>query len=118
MDAVMIRYAARISGIGGLAVNSLDVLSGLPTVKIAVAYRYRGEILQEFPASLKVLAECEPVYEEFGDLGDVSGKKSLAELPSGARRYLDRLQELAEAPLSLVSLGRERQETLVVGPLF
>ena len=61
---MVVRHARRVSGITDLSLNSIDVLTGIETLKICVAYKYRGEVLEEFPASLKVLAECEPVYEE------------------------------------------------------
>jgi adenylosuccinate synthase len=118
-DAVMVRHAVRVSGIDFLAVMSLDVLAGLPAVRICTGYRHHGRTLTEFPADLRVLWECEPVYEELpGWEGDLSVCRSLSELPENARRYLGRLTELTGAPLGLVSLGRERHETLVLAPIY
>ena len=72
-----------------LSLNSIDVLTGIETVKICMAYRYNGEVIEEFPASLKVLGECEPVYEELpGWTEDITGCQSLDELPANARHYV------------------------------
>ena len=93
-DSVIARYAARINGLDYLAVTKLDVLSGLNTVKICVSYRYKGETLEDFPASLKVLSECEPVYEEMpGWHEDISSIRNYGDLPAEARSYLQRLAE-------------------------
>ncbi|RHW40411.1 adenylosuccinate synthase [Neobacillus notoginsengisoli] len=114
-DSVVVRHARRVSGITDLSLNSIDVLSGLETVKICAAYRYKGEIIEEFPASLKVLAECEPVYEEFpGWTEDITGCKSLDELPENARHYLERISQLTGIPLSIFSVGPDRSQTNVV----
>ena len=89
MIAVVVRHARRVSGITDLSLNSIDVLTGIETVKICAAYNYNGEVIEEFPASLKVLAECEPVYEELpGWTEDITGCKSLDELPVNARHYV------------------------------
>ncbi|MDI6871237.1 MAG: adenylosuccinate synthase [Bacillota bacterium] len=118
-DAVIVRHAVRVNGVDLLAVMSLDVLAGLSTVRLCTAYRYRGRQLPDFPADLRVLSECEPVYEELpGWEGELSGCQSLGELPENARRYLNRLSELTGAPLGLVSLGRERHETIALTPIY
>ncbi|OCA82200.1 adenylosuccinate synthase [Bacillus sp. FJAT-27225] len=114
-DSVVVRHARRVSGITDLSLNSIDVLSGLETVKICSAYRYKGEIIEEFPASLKVLAECEPVYEELpGWTEDITGCKNLGDLPENARHYLERLSQLTGIPLSIFSVGPDRSQTNVV----
>lgn len=80
-DSVVVRHARRVSGITGLSLNSLDVLSGLETVKICTGYKYRGDIITHYPASLKMLAECEAVYEELpGWSEDITGAKTLEDL--------------------------------------
>lgn len=82
-DSVVVRHARRVSGITGLSLNSLDVLSGLETVKICTGYKYRGDIITHYPASLKMLAECEAVYEELpGWSEDITGAKTLEDLLS------------------------------------
>jgi adenylosuccinate synthase len=114
-DSVVVRHARRVSGITDLSLNSIDVLTGIETLKICVAYRYEGELIEEFPASLKTLAKCEPVYEEFpGWTEDITGCKSLDELPVNARHYLERLSQLTGIPLSIFSVGPDRVQTNVV----
>lgn len=118
-DSVVVRHARRVSGLTDLSLNSIDVLTGLDTVKICVAYRYKGEIIDEFPASLKVLAECEPVYEELpGWKEDITGARSLAELPENARHYVERVSQLTGIPLSMFSVGPDRNQTNVVRNVY
>ncbi len=118
-DSVVVRHARRVSGITDLSLNSIDVLTGLETLKICVAYKYRGEIIEEFPASLKVLAECEPVYEELqGWTEDITGAKSLHELPENARHYIERICQLTGIPLTIFSVGPDRNQTNLVRGVF
>ena len=82
LDAVILRYAARINGLTDLAITKLDVLDGFDEIKICVAYRYKGQILRDFPESLEVLQECEPVYIEMeGWQEDITGVRDFADLP-------------------------------------
>ncbi|MDL5041578.1 adenylosuccinate synthase [Heyndrickxia coagulans] len=114
-DSVVVRHARRVSGLTDLSVNLLDVLTGIETLKICVAYRYKGKVLEAFPASLKVLAECEPVYEELpGWTEDITGCRSLDDLPENARHYLERISQLTGVPLSMFSVGPDRLQTIVV----
>lgn len=118
-DSVVVRHARRVSGITDLSLNSLDVLTGIETLKICTAYRYKGEIMEEFPASLSVLAECEPIYEELpGWDEDITGVENLHELPENARHYLERLAQLTEIPLSIFSVGPDRTQTNVVRSVY
>ncbi|MEF3329640.1 adenylosuccinate synthase [Oceanobacillus sp. M60] len=118
-DSVVVRHARRVSGITDLSLNSIDVLTGIETLKICVAYRYKGEVIKEFPASLKALAECEPVYEEMpGWTEDITGVKTLDELPANARHYLERISQLTEIPLSIFSVGPDRSQTNVVRSVY
>lgn len=118
-DSVVVRHAKRVSGITDLSLNSIDVLTGIKTLKICTAYRYKGEIIHEFPASLKQLAECEPVYEEMpGWEEDITGVKSLHELPANARHYIERISQLTEIPLSVFSVGPDRTQTNVVRGVY
>ncbi|MGE5599003.1 MAG: adenylosuccinate synthase [Bacteroidota bacterium] len=115
-DAVIARHSARINGLTSLAVTKLDVLDPFPVIKVCTAYRYRGEEMTEFPASLHVLGECEPIYREFqGWRRETTQAKSLAELPRETRIYLDWIAETVGAPLSMVSVGWRREETIVAG---
>lgn len=118
-DSVVVRHARRVSGITDLSLNSIDVLTGIETVKICTAYRYKGELIEEFPASLKELAECEPVYEEMpGWEEDITGAKSLSELPENARHYIERVSQLTGIPLSVFSVGPDRNQTNVVRSVY
>ncbi|MGE5577194.1 MAG: adenylosuccinate synthase [Syntrophothermus sp.] len=119
LDAVILRYAVRVNGITSLALMHLDTLEGLSTVKICTSYRYRGQLLKEFPASLKVFQECEPVYEEMP--GWPEGATEVAdfgELPAEARAYIQRIGALTGADVGIVSVGRERSQTLVLEEPF
>ncbi|MDY0409912.1 adenylosuccinate synthase [Paracerasibacillus soli] len=105
-DSVVVRHARRVSGLTDLAVTLLDVLTGIDTLKICVAYRYRDEVLEEFPANLSVLAQCEPIFEEMpGWTEDITNVTSLHELPKNARHYVERISQLTGVPLSIFSVG-------------
>lgn len=118
-DSVVVRHARRVSGITDLSLNSIDVLTGIETLKICTAYKYKGEVIEEFPASLKVLAECEPVYEEMpGWTEDITGVKNLSELPANARHYIERVSQLTGIPLSVFSVGPDRSQTNVVRSVY
>jgi adenylosuccinate synthase len=113
-DAVATRYTAALSGADELAVMLLDVLSDLPELKIAVAYELDGERLKSFPADAFLLQRCRPVYETLpGWNQDVSGVRSLGKLPAQARRYVDRLGELLGLPVTVISVGPDREQTIV-----
>ncbi|MPN64939.1 Adenylosuccinate synthetase [bioreactor metagenome] len=113
------RYAGYVSGIDYMAITRLDILDKLKTLKICVGYQYKGELLKEFPASLKVLAEVEPVYEEFeGWETDISGVRSYDELPVNARRYVERLSEVSGIKIGIVSVGPRRDQTIILHEMF
>ncbi|MCQ6280238.1 adenylosuccinate synthase [Bacillus sp. EB600] len=114
-DSVVVRHARRVSGITDLSLNSIDVLTGLETVKICTAYRYNGDLIDEYPANLNILKQCEPVYEELpGWTEDITGCKSLDELPENARHYVERVSQLTGIPLSTFSVGPAREQTNIV----
>jgi adenylosuccinate synthase len=118
-DSVVVRHARRVSGITGLSLNSIDVLSGLESVKICTGYKYRGEVIDYYPASLKMLSECEAVYEELpGWSEDVTKARTLSDLPDNARRYLERVSQLTGIPISIFSVGRNREQTNLVRPIY
>ena len=115
LDIVILRLAARINGLSSMAVTRVDILDELEEIKICTHYRYNGEDLMHFPSDLKVLAKCEPVYEVFkGWQAPTSGIRSWADLPARARIYLNRIKELTRTPISIVSVGPDREETIVV----
>jgi len=118
-DSVVVRHARRVSGITGLSLNSLDVLSGLETVKICTAYQLDGKTIESYPASLELLSRCEPIYEEMpGWSEDLSNVKSLDELPANARHYVERVSQLTGVPISIFSVGRNREQTNLVRPIY
>ncbi len=118
-DTVVVRHARRVSGITGLSLNSLDVLTGLETVKICTGYKLRGEVIETYPASLKLVSECEAVYEELpGWSEDISNAKTLADLPENTRNYVNRVSELTGIPIAIFSVGRNREQTNPVRPIY
>ncbi|MCG9969006.1 adenylosuccinate synthase [Pelotomaculum terephthalicicum JT] len=118
-DGVIARYAVRINGLDYLAITKLDVLSGLERVKICTGYQYRGDVLTDFPASLKVLGECVPVYEEMpGWREDITTAGKLEDLPVNARKYLERISEVAGAPIGLIGVGSKRSQTILTAELY
>lgn len=118
-DSVVVRHARRVSGITGLSLNSLDVMTGLDTVKICTGYKFRGEVITHYPASLKMLAECEAVYEEMpGWSEDITGAKKLEDLPANTQNYVKRVAELTGIPIAIFSVGRNREQTNQVLPIY
>jgi adenylosuccinate synthase len=115
IDVAALRYAARVNGMTGLAMTKLDVLSGLDELKICVGYRGEGGEYGEPPMDADEMAGLEPVYEVVsGWSEDVRGARALSELPEAARAFVARVEELVGVPVVLVSVGPERDETIVV----
>jgi len=114
LDMVALRYAIRVGGITELAIMKIDVLSGFPTIRIATSYESEGESFDEFPRQQRVLYDCTPVYEDHeGWDEDITGARSMDDLPVTARRYLERIEELAGVPVSMVSVGPDREATFL-----
>jgi adenylosuccinate synthase len=114
-DAVVLRYASRLNGLTEVFLTKLDVLSGFPTVKVCVAYRSGGELHQELPANQTTFHKAEPVWEELpGWAEEITGATSFEDLPANARAYVRRLEELGGAPVSVVSVGPAREQSLPV----
>lgn len=112
-DAVIVKFAVRTSGLNSIAVNKIDTLSGMDEVKICCGYKYNGEVLTEFPYSLEILAQCEPIYETLpGWDGDVSKAKSYDELPENAKNYIRRIEELCDVRVSNIGVGPNRTQNL------
>ncbi|HXF71963.1 MAG TPA: adenylosuccinate synthase [Actinomycetota bacterium] len=115
-DAVIVRYAARLNGLTELFLTKLDVLSGLEAIPVCVAYRCDGELYEDVPPHQSLFHRAEPVYEELegwrADLGEV---RSFEELPAPARKYVERVGELVGVPISVVSVGPSREQSLRVG---
>ncbi len=115
-DAVAARYTARLSGVDELAVMLLDVLGGLDEIKICSAYRINGQRVTQFPSHVDDLRVAEPEFETLpGWPEELSGVRSEADLPEAARRYIARIGELLGRPVSIVSVGPDREETIVCG---
>jgi adenylosuccinate synthase len=119
LDTVVLRASARLNGLSALAITKLDVLTGIKTLRMAVAYRCKGELLNEMPATIEELAQCEPVYEEFpGWEENLSGKRSYQELPRETQTYLQRIEELTGVPIRIISLGADRDQTILLEDPF
>jgi adenylosuccinate synthase len=116
LDLVVLREAVRLNGPTGIAMTKLDVLGGLKELKLCVSYKYRGEIVGFPPQAELGMAECEPVYETMpGWDEDITGARSFDELPVNARRYVERIEAALETPVTIVSVGPGREETIVRG---
>jgi adenylosuccinate synthase len=114
LDTVILKNSVRLNGLTSLAVTKLDVLDGLDSLKICTGYEYKGEILTHFPASLKVLGDCLPVYETLpGWSENISNAKEMNDLPTNVINYLNRIEELTETPIHIVSVGAERNQTIL-----
>jgi len=115
LDMVVVRDSARLNGLDSLAITKLDVLTGLETLKICVSYEREGERIDHRPTSLKKMAQCTPVYMELsGWQEDISQAREMSQLPQQARVYVGAIEELAGIPISIISVGAGREETIVV----
>lgn len=114
-DSVVMRHSARVSGLTKLALNSIDVLTGIETLKIATAYELDGEIIKYYPASFKDLERVKPVYEELpGWTEDITTVTKRADLPVNAQNYLKRIEELVGVDLATFAVGPDRDQTNVL----
>lgn len=115
LDAVSVRYTSRLSGVDSIAVMLLDVLSGLDELKICTAYRLDGKETSHFPSHVEDLRRVEPVYETLeGWREDIANCRRFEQLPANARTYLGRISELVGQPVRMVSVGRDREQTIVI----
>ena len=118
-DAVLVRQTCATSGVRGIALTKLDVLDGFDSVKICTGYRLDGKILDYLPSHAQEQARVEPIYEEVeGWSGTTAGARSWADLPAQAIKYIQRVQELIETPVALVSTSPEREDTILVRDPF
>ena len=113
-DAVVVKHAVRVNSLGGLVITKLDTLTGLKTIKVCTGYQVGDDVITEFPASVDVVARCEPIYEELeGWEEEITGAKEFSQLPQSAQRYLERIEELTQTPIHIVSVGAQRDETII-----
>ena len=115
LDACVVKYAGKLSGTDYMAVTRLDILDDFDEIKMCVAYKLDGKIIDEIPASLNVLAKVEPVYETFaGWKTDITKARRFDDLPENARKYLARMSEVTGIKLGIVSVGANRDQTIVL----
>ncbi len=109
-DAMLVRHAARVNGLSSLILTKLDVLDEFEEIQLCTGYTYQGKPLDHFPASLRVLEQCEPVYETWPGWREATGgARQFSDLPANARAYIERLEEVAELPITLISVGPSRE---------
>ena len=119
LDLVVVRYSTRLNGLTHLAITKLDVLTGLDTLNLCIAYEHQGETLETVPAKLSILNNCSPIYEAMeGWHEDISGARAFEELPRNAQAYVKRIEEYVGVPVSIVSVGPGREQTIVCANPF
>lgn len=119
LDTVLVNYSKRINGMTTMSLMLLDVLTGFDTLKICTGYQYGDEVITNYPASLKVLSECTPVYEELpGWSEDITQVETFDDLPENAKKYVKRIEELIGLPISIVSVGPKRKQTIIREDIF
>lgn len=115
LDAVVLRHAARVNGLTGMAITKVDILSGLDKIKICTGYRFEGRLYEEFPSNPRTMQGAEPIYEELdGWDEDLSTVKDFDSLPSTTKKYLKRIEELSGVNTIMVSVGMERDQTILI----
>jgi adenylosuccinate synthase len=118
-DAVIAKYAVRINSLTNIALTKLDVLDELDEIKICVAYKYKDEILTDFPTSNEVLMNVEPVYETFkGWNTDITNIKNIEDLPENAKIYISALEDVLGVKIDIVSVGADREQTLILNEII
>lgn len=118
-DAVIGKYSVMVNGIDSIALTKLDVLTTIPKLRICVAYKYKGNVIKEFTTNMKILQNCQPIYEDFdGWWDDLTKIRNYDGLPNNAKKYLRRIEELLKVPISIVSVGPERTQTIITRSEF
>ena len=114
-DAVIAKFAVQVNGLDSFALTKLDVLDTLEEVKVCVAYKYKGKTITTFPSEMRILENCEPVYESFpGWQKPTSGIRSYQDLPANAKAYLDAIKNLTQTDFSIISVGSGREQTILM----
>ena len=112
-DAVILRYSVRVNGLTALAINKLDTLTGIKTLKVAVAYKKNGQTIKDFPVDISLLEGCEPVYEELpGWDEDISACKRFEDLPANAQKYIEFIEKHCDCPVKMVGVGPDRTQNI------
>jgi adenylosuccinate synthase len=115
LDMVVLKNAARLNGLTSLAITKLDVLSGLEQIRIATSYVHGNSSMENFPNECFTLESCDPSYETFpGWSQDITSARTFSDLPANTQSYLRAIEELAEIPLSIVSVGPGREQTIMM----
>lgn len=115
LDLVILKYATRLSSITDIALTKIDTLSGIDKLKVCVGYELDGKVIDYFPASLEVLERCKPVFEEFDGWDDsIMNARTNDDIPENAKIYIKRIEEYTETKVSIVSVGPDREQTIIV----
>jgi adenylosuccinate synthase len=118
-DGVAARFSQRVNGFTGMAITRFDILDIMPTIKVCTGYKVDGKIINFFPASIGLLAKCEPIYEEVpGWLTSTENVRNYNDLPAAAKNYVKRLEELAGCTANLICVGPAREQTIEKSPII
>jgi adenylosuccinate synthase len=118
-DAVAARLSMRVNGFNSMVITRIDILDNMPHLKICTGYKVNGKTINDFPASINVLEKCEPVLEDIAGWDKpTSDVRKYKDLPSNAKRYIERLEELIGCPVSYISVGKHREQTIVRQSIF
>ncbi len=118
-DAVVVGHTRRVSGITGLSINLLDVLTGLDKIQICVAYELDGKEIKYVPSTIKEFARCKPIYHEMpGWTENISQVKKFADLPVNAQNYVKKIAEITKVPVVMISVGPDREQTIIMKDIF
>ncbi len=114
LDLVALKYAVRINGITGLAINHVDTIGKLSKINLCVAYEHKGKVSMDFSTNTTYIANCKPVYEEFdGNFGDLSNIQTKEDLPQNAKKYLKRIEEVVGVPIKFIGTGPDRDAMII-----
>jgi adenylosuccinate synthase len=114
-DAAALKRSIQINGVSGMCITKLDVMDGMETIRLGVGYRFGDAIYDISPAGAEAMQSCEPIYEELPGWSETTvGIKRYQDLPANARRYLQRMEEVCEVPVDMISTGPDREETIVL----